>query len=178
MSIIKQVSKDLPNFPDDVIDQWIGYYAESEGWPPPIPLEGRWKGLLANKDLEYWSSLSWSKEVIYPSTLVLTPECNLRIQQMIDFHADGVSCAYSEFMGEEAKSRLARLLQFLRENGNLPCPPILIETGGEYEIIDGNHRVVAYLLWERWKDKENFQKEPFPAALSREIEFWVGRAYA
>lgn len=50
MSIIEQVSKDLSNFPDDVIDQWVGYYAESEGWPPPTPLEGRWKGLLANRE--------------------------------------------------------------------------------------------------------------------------------
>ena len=175
MRIIEQVSEDLPNFPDDVIDQWIGYYAESEGWPPPSPLEGRWKGLLANKDLEYWTSLKWSKEIIYPPSLVLTTQCNRRIQEMISFHAAGVPCAYSEFMGEEAGPRIARLLQYLREIGNLPCAPILVEKDGEHEIIDGNHRVVAYLLWEQWKDKEIFQKEPVPVTLSREIEFWIGR---
>ena len=175
MRIIEQVSEDLPNFPDDVIDQWIGYYAESEGWPPPSPLEGRWKGLLANKDLEYWTSLKWSKEIIYPPSLVLTTQCNRSIQEMISFHAAGVPCAYSEFMGEEAGPRIARLLQYLREIGNLPCAPILVEKDGEHEIIDGNHRVVAYLLWEQWKDKEIFQKEPFPVTLSREIEFWIGR---
>ncbi|WP_162925871.1 hypothetical protein [Isoalcanivorax indicus] len=175
MSIIKQVSKDLPNFPDDVINQWIGYYAESEGWPPPAPLEGRWKGLLANRDLEYWSSLRWSKEALYPPSLVLTPNCNRLIQEMIGFHEAGVPCPYSEFMGEEAKLKLAKLLQYLRESGNLPCSPILIEKRGEHEIIDGNHRVVAYLLWGYWKDKEVFQKEPFPVPLNQAIEFWVGR---
>lgn len=94
---------------------------------------------------------------------------------MIGFHAAGNPCDYSKYMGEEAKPKLARLLQYLHENGELPCSPILIEKDGEHEIIDGNHRVVAYLLWEQWKDREIFQKDPFPVTLSQEIEFWVVR---
>jgi hypothetical protein len=174
MSIIEQVSADLPNFPDDIVKQWIGYYAESEGWPPPEPLEGRWKSLLANKNLEYLKTVEWNLEVFYPPSLELTQDCNILIQEMVGFFVHSRPCNYSDFMGDEARPKLARLLQYLREQGDLPCKPILIKHVDKYEILDGNHRFVAYLLWEHWKDTKLFQKEPFPVTVSKEIEFWVG----
>jgi len=174
MGTLEQVAADLPNFPEDVISQWIGYYAETEGWPPPEPLDGRWKDLLANRNLDYWRSLSWKLESFYPPSLELIENSSSLIQQIIGFHAKGESNNYSAYMGEEAKTRFHNLLYYLRVHGNLPCPAILIDHNNKYEVMDGNHRIAAYLLWEYWKDEAPFQKEPFPVAVSKEIQFWVG----
>lgn len=48
MSILDDISESLSNFPRDIIIQWVAYYAETEGWPPPNPLSGRWKKLLGD----------------------------------------------------------------------------------------------------------------------------------
>jgi hypothetical protein len=48
------IKNDLPDWPDEVIEQWIHYHAQSCGWPPPDPLgEHRWKRLLGGKPLDY-----------------------------------------------------------------------------------------------------------------------------
>jgi hypothetical protein len=171
---MKQIAKDLPNFPDDIILQWIGYFAESEGWPPPEPLKGRWLSLLSNRNLDYWKSLSWKLETFNPLSLPFTESSQLNIQQIIAFHSAGEENEYSKFMGEESVFRFHQVIQFLREEGGFPHPPILLKHSEKYEVIDGNHRISAYYLWESWKDMPPFQKEPLPVSVSKDIQFWVG----
>jgi hypothetical protein len=178
MSVLDEISKSLSNFPRDIIIQWVAYYAETEGWPPPNPLSGRWKSLLGDRGLEYWKSLSWNLEKFYPSSFELVDGSSKIIQDIVGFHALNEENDYSRFMGEEAVHKLHQIIQYLRENGDLPCAPILIDHKGKYEILDGYHRVTAYLLCEQWKDTKTFQKEPFPVELDTEIEFWVGRSNA
>jgi hypothetical protein len=174
MSIIEQVEEDLPNFPQDIIEQWMGYYAQSEGWPPADPPEGRWGDLLGNRGLSYWQGVEWHLETLSPEVIQLTPDCEDLIEQIKAAHAERAQNAYSEFMGEEARNRFHNIIWYLRNEGSLPCPPILLNHDGAYEILDGNHRVAAYQLWVNWKDQRPFQREPFPVPLMDEVEFWVG----
>jgi hypothetical protein len=56
------IKNDLPDWPDDVIEQWLHYFAQDCGWPPPEPLGNhRWKGLLGGKPLSWWKKVSWKK---------------------------------------------------------------------------------------------------------------------
>ena len=51
---IADIKNDLPDWPDDVIEQWLHYFAQDCGWPPPEPLGNhRWKGLLGGKPLSW-----------------------------------------------------------------------------------------------------------------------------
>jgi hypothetical protein len=48
MVTVADIRKDLPDWPDDVIEQWLLYFANEAdcGWPPPDPLgDHRWKRL-------------------------------------------------------------------------------------------------------------------------------------
>ncbi len=66
-----QIIKDLPNFPEDVVEQFLLPFAEKLGWPPggcQNDPSNRWKYLLLSNDLDYWRQLKWNKK-----TLKLTP---------------------------------------------------------------------------------------------------------
>jgi hypothetical protein len=48
MVTVADIKKDLPDWPDDVVDQWLVYFANEPdgGWPPPNPLgDHRWSRL-------------------------------------------------------------------------------------------------------------------------------------
>ena len=48
MVTVAEIQKDLPGWPDDVVEQWLHYFANEPdfGWPPPVPfMDHRW-GLL------------------------------------------------------------------------------------------------------------------------------------
>lgn len=170
----EKVSADLPNFPEDIVEQWMGFYANSDGWPPPDPLQGRWKTLLAGRPISYWRRVEWRLEELAPERMTLTVDCKNLIGQIVRAHELGEKNPYSEFIGDDANERFHRLISFLRTKGNLPRPPIILNHGGLYEIMDGNHRFAAYLLWIRWQYGSPFQKEPFPVPLRETTAFWTG----
>jgi hypothetical protein len=49
MVTLADVKKDLPGWPDAVLEEWLVFLANAKdtGWPPPEPLTGRWKAILA-----------------------------------------------------------------------------------------------------------------------------------
>ena len=53
MVTLADIKKDLPTWPDDVIEQWLLYLADREdtGWPPPNPLgDHSWAHILSDID--------------------------------------------------------------------------------------------------------------------------------
>lgn len=65
MVSVAEIKSDLPEWPDDVIEQWLHYFANEPdcGWPPPDPLGNhRWKGLLGGKPLSWWKNVSGKKK--------------------------------------------------------------------------------------------------------------------
>src|SRR5262245_49606649 len=64
---VADIKKDLPNWPDEVIGEWLHYFANEPdlGWPPPEPLgEHRWSGILGGRPLSWWKRVSWKKEIV------------------------------------------------------------------------------------------------------------------
>ncbi|ESX54720.1 hypothetical protein X760_27750 [Mesorhizobium sp. LSHC422A00] len=57
---LQAIKDSLPEWPDDVIEQWLLPFAKDLGWPPPVPLgEHRWHYILAKKPLSWWQGLKW-----------------------------------------------------------------------------------------------------------------------
>ena len=66
------IKKDLPNFPNEVIRDWLEPLAKGQGlgWPPPE--QSRWTKIFLNEPLDFWQNTIWNKEKINPKDLPLT----------------------------------------------------------------------------------------------------------
>lgn len=67
MVSITDIQKDLPRWPEDVIEQWLLYFANEPecGWPPPEPLgDHRWGRLLGGRPLSWWKDVTWKKQKV------------------------------------------------------------------------------------------------------------------
>jgi hypothetical protein len=67
MVSLADIKNDLPAWPDDVLKQWLHYFANEPdcGWPPPEPLGNhRWGRLLGGRPLSWWRNVAWKKETV------------------------------------------------------------------------------------------------------------------
>jgi hypothetical protein len=74
---LADIKSDLPAWPDDVIDQWLHYFANEPdcGWPPPEPLgDHRWSRLLGGRPLSWWNNVTWKKETVKCELASLSPK--------------------------------------------------------------------------------------------------------
>ncbi len=138
---------DLPNFPTEVLSDWLLPYAKTEGWPPSHgynePPQKRWRYLLRNKPLSYWRSLSWEKIDRHISIHDLDIENKTTMVQMV---LGAVKDHQNMFTMQipNLKDRFFSVVSYLREHGTIPKPPIIIKGTTGLSIIDGNHRMAAY----------------------------------
>lgn len=149
-SVTDQVKADLPNFPSDIIVQWMGYYAESDGWPPT---GRRWETLLGGRPLTYWRSIYWAEQQL-SADIAFEFETENRVAEIVRANLYNEDNAYRRFFEpEEAKRRMAQLLAYLKAHGTVPCAPILLSHDNRYEILDGNHRFAAFRIWRQVLDR-------------------------
>ena len=135
------ILQDLPNFPEDVIAQWLVPFAETDGWPP---IADRWKYLLTNTNLDYWKNFTWTLEEVSFETLKLTREAESQIAGLLEAYVLGVNNIYSQQIGGNGLERFQFQLAFIKKNKQLIRPPVLVNHGKGYDIMDGNHRIAAY----------------------------------
>lgn len=147
MSSISVLKSSLPNFPCEVLEEWLLPYATSEGWPPAdtddSALRGRWRYLLKNMPLEFWKSLTWNKVQRHISIQDLSNSCQEVMVSMVLAAIENHNNIYSASI-PDLKERFHRIVAHIRATGNLPCPPVLICEGDGLGIVDGNHRMAAY----------------------------------
>ena len=149
MSIeLSDLKATLPNFPNEVLEEWLLPYAMSEGWPPAHSAHaspfGRWRYLLSNRPLDYWCSISWKKCERHVSIRDLDPKYQDIMVQMIFAAVQGQSNLYSELI-PDLTPRFNRIKDYFAEHGIFPKPPTLLLGPGGLAIADGNHRMAVYL---------------------------------
>src|ERR1700686_424794 len=62
---LADIKRDLPNWPDEVVELWLFYLANrgDTGWPPPEPLGHHpWAAILGYRPLSWWREVSWKRE--------------------------------------------------------------------------------------------------------------------
>ena len=58
MVTVADIKKSLPGWPDEIVDEWLLYFANEKdvGWPPPEPYgDHRWGLLFGKRPLSWWN---------------------------------------------------------------------------------------------------------------------------
>ncbi|VXB07034.1 conserved hypothetical protein [Luteimonas sp. 9C] len=159
----------LPNFPDEILEDWLLPYAISEGWPPfgedGAPRGSRWPYLLEKKPQDYWTSTNWSLHHGHIALDELDPRTQESIAQMILAAAKGEENLYSASI-PDLKERFDRILSHLTSKGTLPGAPTLLKHDDGYRVVDGNHRIAAYSFYWHLAKARGLVVQP--------QRFWVG----
>ncbi len=137
----EHIKKDLPNFPDDIIKDWIEPYYEKHGWPPVE----NWNGVLFTENFEFWQKVEWRKEFLDLSTIPYSEEWSKVFKEMFDGYTKKPEETYFGMtMGESGRNRWLNAARYLLETGMFPKPICLLLKEGKYAVVDGNHRFVAW----------------------------------
>jgi hypothetical protein len=148
-----RIKADLPNFPDEVLAQWIYPFANKIGWPPEKSRDpSRWKNLLGATVVD-WSMATWALE-----------ETDLTQLPFSYFAADGFKCMYRNYVNNESNEydnlkkeggaeRLKLSIKYICEHGRFPKPIIFRKIHGEFEVVDGNHRLLAWYIVRESREK-------------------------
>lgn len=161
------VVRTLPNFPEDLIQEWLAPYVLSEGWPPSVDFAGfpigRWRDLLGQRPLTFWNLVRWTRESL-----------RFRLQQLHGESLRAVLGLAAGYTGKardpiasrirDGKKRFDGLVGFISKSGRLPVPPAVLLTPHGLEIMDGYHRIAAFA---------HVQGER--VAVAEMQEFWVAR---
>jgi hypothetical protein len=139
----RRIKADLPSFPEEVVEDWLAPLVGYAGWPP-TPLSP-WNAILLGRPLSFWRALSWEKTRVTLNRWSLDPRSLAQIEGIIDAGAYGASNAYSQQI-RDSRARFKNALRYVRERGHLPRPPVLLHSGIQYTVADGNHRLAAYFF--------------------------------
>lgn len=176
-NLFNEIRATLPNFPDEILREWLLPFAKTEGWPPadgPYEMpKGRWKYLLTRRALAYWSNLQWQKVQSHISANALTP----RSLQIIVSLAMGAICGEVNIYTMQItnlKERFFQVIDHLKEYGTLPKPPVLVKRPSGFDIIDGNHRLAAYYYAYGYLDIPGIEGGVLLNA-AEEQDFWIGQ---
>ena len=172
----KEIKRDLPKFPDEIIDAWILDFAKDIGWPPGNPMldpEKRWGAILRSKDLEYWAKIKWQKEkqTLAPKDFVY--EDQKSITGLILTNVFGVPNIYSLTMSD-TKERFDRICEYMKTNGSFPGTVAIVDIENKYLIADGCHRLAAYFYLLGYL--KGTTPEMICLNVTEEQEYWVGRS--
>lgn len=155
MALFENIKKDLPNFPDKIIQNWLLPIANDYGWPPE---NQKWEGILLFKTVEFWQIKKWEKQYINLNKIIFSQDTNDILSGLYNVYIFDQDNSYSNI--ENGKLRFKNALSYLLENGNFPEPIYLLFNQNQYSIADGNHRFVAwYCASQLAKEIENAEKE-------------------
>ena len=168
MVSVADIQKDLPDWPDDVIEQWLHYFANEPdcGWPPPEPLgDHRWGKLLGGRPPSWWKNVTWKKEKVKCELASLSPKARKGVSDIVALFNSGLADAVT-------KRRIAAPWVYLIEKGVFPRALVTMRVPGGLSLLDGSHRMAAFTLVQELDATmmEKIKKKR-PAS---EQEVWVG----
>jgi hypothetical protein len=153
MVAISDIKADLPDWPDDVVEQWLLKFANQPemGWPPPDPMEGhRWE-LLITHPVAWWKDVTWTLETRDCSFDKLSVDARHTMNKMYETLVDGVDNGYG---GDNSPARFQRQLRILALTGQFERPPVFFPIASGLSPLDGNHRLFALHFAAKLSDEE------------------------
>jgi len=149
MASAEEIKELLPNWPEDVIEQWLVPHSEREelGWPPPDNIqESGWYYVLSEKNLDWWGEVEWRQLNLIINFQEVSETDRHIADQLLRFVIRDEQNNYSNL--GNSKIRVGNVLRYLKENGGLPKPPIAVMHESGLRFIDGSHRISALLFYQ------------------------------
>jgi hypothetical protein len=166
---IAKLKHDLPNMPDEVIEDWLLTHYHRFGWPPKI--DNEWRYILRpGNDLSYLKQLKWKKEMFHLSANALSSKDKEIIVGICRAHILNEENIYSVNMSD-GRDRFDRCLAYIKDKGVFPKAPVLQRRKEGFWILDGNHRLTAYFFLYGYFNV-NIPKNP-DFQVNEMQEFWI-----
>jgi hypothetical protein len=167
MVALVDIKKDLPGWPDEVIEEWLVYLANRDdtGWPPPDPLSGSWAGILGGRPLSWWRNVTWATETVDCSLGNLAAKTRGIVTDMRTEITAKAADAVTQ-------RRFNHALHYILTNGTIPKQLIAMKVDGCLLVLDGNHRVAAFTAAQTLPDEMLQQKGWQKAAAEQDV--WIG----
>lgn len=143
MIALGNIKASFPNWPDDVVDQWLLKLANQSGmgWPPPDPMEGRRWSLLLTHPVSWWKDVTWTLDIRDCSFDELSNDARKAMNSMYKALIEGED---NGFGGDNSPARFRRQLRILASTGKFERPPVLFPIASGLSPLDGNHRIFAH----------------------------------
>jgi hypothetical protein len=168
MVSVADIKKDLPDWPEDVIENWLHYFANEPdcGWPPPEQLGNhRWSGLLGGQPLSWWKNVTWKKEKVKCELASLSSKARADVASIVAQMKSGVA-------DPSTKRRVARAWTYIKDNAVFPGALVTMRIPGGLSLLDGSHRMAAFNMVQEL-DSAQFEKiNKKKPELEQEV--WVG----
>lgn len=147
MTNLSDLKDELPDWPDDVLESWLLRHARREGfgWPPPKDLsESQWRYVLV-QSLDWWRDIEWSRHEIALEDNELGDDQRVRTSEMFEAYFRGANNAYRTI--EDGKARTVQIVSYMAAHGTLPVAPVALLKNDGLDMVDGNHRLLAWKLY-------------------------------
>jgi hypothetical protein len=162
------IKRDLPAFPDSVINQWLFHLAQRDdtGWPPPDPLGSHpWTFILGHRPLPWWREVTWKLEKTECSLASLCQGTKAIVIRTLAERTNRTA-------DKGTKRRYDNAFHHILNNAVFEEPPIAMRLADGLSFLDGNHRITAFCGLQMIP-AEGFErrgvKKPSP-----EQDVWIG----
>jgi Ribosomal protein L7/L12 dimerisation domain len=167
MVSVADIKNNLPGWPDEVVEEWLHWFANDICWPPPEPLgDHRWSGILGGRPLSWWKKVSWKKETVKCTPAKLSDKSRAIVIATIAEINNRTADA-------ETQRRFKRAMDYILDNGVFPGVIVVMNVPSGLTLLDGNHRMSAFCGAQLMTDAafERLQKKR--PALEQDV--WVGK---
>jgi hypothetical protein len=168
MVTVADIQNDLAGWPDDVVGEWLHYFANEPdcGWPPPDPLgDHRWSRLLGGRPLSWWKNVTWNKETVSCDLAGLSDKSRGIAETMITEIGNRTA-------DDVTRRRYQNAMQYILEHGVFPGSIVAMRVSSGMQVLDGNHRMGAFCGLQRLPDAFFERPNRMRAPLNQEV--WIG----
>jgi hypothetical protein len=168
MVTVVDIQKDLPDWPEGIIADWLLYFANEPDlkWPPPEPLGGhRWSLILGGRPLSWWKNVTWMKQAVKCDLRSLCPPSRGRVEGT---HQD----AHGGLADDVEVRRYRMPMQYILENGVFLKPIVGMNRPDGLLVLDGHQRMPAHHGLQQMADA--FFEKPNRKKAALEQEAWIG----
>ena len=147
MTPLEHAQSMFQKMPPEVFDLWLRPFIEADGWPfSSIYADTRdtaWREYFVGESIGMVAQLTWERKRLPLSISLFNPESVIMINDIIEAHMRDVNKPIAKIKNGKARESFFRSRKFIECTGRVHTPVVVRGELGDFEILDGNHRIAA-----------------------------------